>query len=84
MECELFPDLREQKTLTLQTVSLDESVVESFKLKVKVIFNANSAGPEKYLSLSYKKYNELLNGQAEQRVNEFLKEKRALVDFKKV
>lgn len=85
VECELFPNLQDQKPLLLlRTMSLDDSVLLSYRRKVKAIVTLNSAGPEKYIQVTYSKYADLLNGNADLRVTDFLKEDRTLAEFKKV
>ncbi|ESO89088.1 hypothetical protein LOTGIDRAFT_210054 [Lottia gigantea] len=80
VECELFPDMRNQK-LHLRSVKLEETLVTDFIDKAMEIFKDNTVGPQKYLN-TYKKYSDLLNNKAEQDVSSFLKERHSIQAFK--
>ncbi|KAK6187847.1 hypothetical protein SNE40_005782 [Patella caerulea] len=80
VECELFPDMKNQK-LHLRSVKLEETLVTDFIDKAMEIFKDNTVGPQKYLN-TYKKYSDLLNNKADQDVTSFLKERHSIQAFK--
>nr|XP_006820578.1 PREDICTED: dynein heavy chain 3, axonemal-like [Saccoglossus kowalevskii] len=81
VECDIFPDLRNQR-LVLRAVKIDEQLVTNFIDEAMQIFKFNTVGPTRYLN-TYKKYHELLNNKAEQEVTAFLKEQHSLEAFRK-
>ncbi|XP_061330226.1 dynein axonemal heavy chain 3 isoform X2 [Pezoporus flaviventris] len=66
----LFPELK-RDDLILHTVKPDESLFIEYVNKLEKIFESNILGPQKYLNV-YRKYSNLLNGNAQQDVTDFL------------
>ncbi|XP_066465573.1 dynein axonemal heavy chain 3 [Tiliqua scincoides] len=79
VQVKLFPELQGDD-LILRTVQEDESLVSDYVNKSAEIFDRNVIGPQKYLNV-YKKYNDLLNKNADQDVTDFLIKKHDLDDF---
>ncbi|XP_008290011.1 dynein heavy chain 3, axonemal [Stegastes partitus] len=79
VECILSPDI---ENLYLRTVKPDESLVTSLISKAKDVFDNNTVGPQRYLTV-YQKYSNLLDNTAKQDVSAFLKEKHSLTGFSK-
>ena len=69
--------------LMLSSVSADESLVKDFIHRAMDIFQCNTRGPQKYLSL-YRKYAELLNGKSDEDVTGFLAKRHSIDAFVKV
>ncbi|KAF3833726.1 hypothetical protein F7725_024930 [Dissostichus mawsoni] len=78
VECFLFPDIQ---NLYLRTISPDESLVTNFIDKAKDVLHKNTVGPTKYLN-EYKKYSNLLDHSAKQKISAFLEEKHSLDGFR--
>ncbi|KAM9012434.1 dynein axonemal heavy chain 3 [Ara ararauna] len=66
----LFPELK-RDDLILHTVKTDESLFLEYVNKLEKTFERNIHGPQKYLNV-YRKYSNLLNGNAQQDVTDFL------------
>ncbi|KAM4656706.1 dynein axonemal heavy chain 3 [Amazona ochrocephala] len=66
----LFPELK-RDDLILHTVKPDELLFLEYVNKLEKIFQTNILGPQKYLNV-YRKYSNLLNGNAQQDVTDFL------------
>jgi len=82
VEAHLFPDLREKwqrdagqgkPRRCLLAVGWQEDHVQDLCKEAEAIFNANFAGPEKYVGL-YEEYKELLDGEAERDRDLFLRD----------
>ncbi|KAL8585021.1 Dynein heavy chain 3, axonemal [Nucella lapillus] len=73
VECELFPELRDQRLL-LRSVKIEETLVTDYVDKAMDIMKINTYGPSKYLYV-YKQYSNLVNGQADGDVTTFLNTK---------
>ncbi|XP_053132344.1 dynein axonemal heavy chain 3 isoform X3 [Hemicordylus capensis] len=79
VQVKLFPELKGED-LVLRTVQADESLVSDYVVRTAEIFDRNIVGPQKYLNV-YRKYNDLLNKNAEQDVTDFLSKRHDLDDF---
>ncbi|XP_015683342.1 dynein heavy chain 3, axonemal-like, partial [Protobothrops mucrosquamatus] len=79
VQVKLFPELKGED-LILRTVNKDETLVASYVQKTAEIFHLNLIGPQKYLNV-YRKYNDLLNNNADKEVTEFLSKRHDLEDF---
>lgn len=69
--------------LVLSSVSAEESLVKDFVHRAVDIFQHNTVGPQKYLSV-YRKYTDLLNGKSDQDVTHFLSKRHSIDAFIKV
>jgi len=69
--------------LLLNSVNVEEALVQDYMYQAVDIFKANTVGPQRYLSL-YRKYADLLNGKADQEVTAFLSEPHSIVEFQQV
>ncbi|KAJ8245818.1 hypothetical protein GJAV_G00260630 [Gymnothorax javanicus] len=81
VECLLFPEIKEQ-SLHLRPVRPEEDLVTDLVDRAMGVFQENTLGPQKYLSV-YKKYSHLLNDNAKQEISDFLKDKHSLQAFTK-
>uniref|UniRef100_A0A8C5RLG6 Dynein heavy chain 3, axonemal n=1 Tax=Laticauda laticaudata TaxID=8630 RepID=A0A8C5RLG6_LATLA len=79
VQVKLFPELKGDD-LTIRTVNEDEALVADYVQKTAEIFDLNLIGPQKYLNV-YRKYNDLLNNNADKDVTEFLSKRHELEDF---
>ncbi|XP_065540385.1 dynein axonemal heavy chain 3 [Lathamus discolor] len=75
----LFPELK-RDDLILHTVKPEESLFLEYVKKLEKIFESNILGPQKYLNV-YRKYSNLLNGNAQQDVTDFLQGDFSLEDL---
>ncbi|KAG8145621.1 hypothetical protein E2320_012135 [Naja naja] len=81
VQVKLFPELKGDD-LIIRTVNEDETLVADYVKKTAEIFDLNLIGPQKYLNV-YRKYNDLLNNNADKDVTEFLSKRHELEDFVK-
>ncbi|ETE64178.1 Dynein heavy chain 3, axonemal, partial [Ophiophagus hannah] len=79
VQVKLFPELKGDD-LIIRTVNEDEALVADYVQKTAEIFDLNLIGPQKYLNV-YRKYNDLLNNNADKDVTEFLSKRHELEDF---